>query len=140
MLDDERREQSPLVGFITGARALSADTVAYLACDLPLLVPRLLDALFTAVPGYDAAIPRWPDGRIEPMAAVYRREPAWRAATVALDAGLFANTDMISRLPRVRFVATEELRAHDPGLDSFLNVNSPADIAEAEARLRVRTA
>ena len=139
VIDDERAEQSPLVGFITGARRVSAKDVAYLGCDLPLLAPKLLRALFAALRGYDAAIPRWPDGRIEPMVAVYGRERALTASIKALDSRRFANTDMIAQLSRVRYVSTEELRLADPHLDSFVNVNSPADVDRAEARLRQRT-
>jgi len=135
VLPDSRDLQSPLVGLVTGARALGTEYVAFLACDLPLLVPAVLEALFARAEGADAAIPRWPDGKIEPMVAVYRREPARRAAAEALDADRFANTDMIERLERVRFVPTDELREGDPDLDSFVNVNAPEDLAEAERRL-----
>lgn len=139
VVDDERGEQSPLVALITGARAISARDVAYLGCDHPLLAPKILEALFEAGGEYDAAIPRWPDGRIEPMVAVYGRERTLAAAIDAVDSRRFANTDMISRLPRVRYVPTEDLRWYDPHLDSFVNVNSPADVAEAEQRLRLRS-
>ncbi len=73
---DDRDLQSPLVGLVAGARPVSAEYVAYLACDLPFLSPALLEDLFARAQGADAAIPRWPDGRLEPMAAVYRRDPA----------------------------------------------------------------
>jgi len=61
---DSRRSQSPLVGFLAGADALESEYVAFLPCDLPLLSPELLAALFERALGHDAAIPRWPDGRI----------------------------------------------------------------------------
>jgi len=73
------------------------------------------------------------------MVAVYGRERTLAAAIDAVDSRRFANTDMISRLPRVRYVPTEDLRRYDPHLDSFVNVNSPADVAEAEQRLRPRS-
>ncbi len=135
---DTRRIQSPLVGFVAGADALASEHVAFLPCDLPLLSPTLLSALFEAAAGHDAAIPRWPDRRIEPMIAVYLRSPARDAAVEALDAGDRANTDLIRRLLDVAYVPVEELRAVDSGLDSFLNVNTPADLAAVERRLRAR--
>ena len=100
---DSRRVQSPLVGFAAGAEALSSEYVAFLPCDLPLLSPVLLTALFDAAKGHDAAIPRWPDGRIEPMVAVYLRIPARDAALEALDSSDRANTDMIRRLLDVAY-------------------------------------
>ncbi len=135
VLPDGRDLQSPLVGLVVGTRALGSGYVAFLACDLPLLVPAVLETLFARAEDADAAIPRWPDGKIEPMTAVYHREHARDAAAAALDAGRFANTEMIERLERVRFIPTDELRGRDPDLDSFVNVNAPEDLAEAERRL-----
>ena len=135
---DIGRIQSPLVGFAAGADALTSEYVAYLPCDLPLLSPVLLYALFTAAEGHDAAIPKWPDGRIEPMVAVYLRSPARDAAKEALEAGDRANTDLIRRLLDVAYIPVEELRAVDPGLDSFVNVNTPEDLKAVERRLRRR--
>jgi molybdopterin-guanine dinucleotide biosynthesis protein A len=135
---DARKIQSPLVGFVAGADALASEYVAFLPCDLPLLSPALLAALFDAAAGHDAAIPRWPDGRIEPMVAVYLRTPARDAALEALEAGDRANTDLIRRLLDVVYIPVEKLRAVDPALDSFVNVNTPADLKAVERRLRSR--
>src|SRR5437879_3408490 len=135
---DSRKVQSPLVGFVAGAESLGSKCVAFLPCDLPLLSPALLETLFAAAAGRDAAIPQWPDGRIEPMTAVYLRAPAWDAAVEALDAGERANTDLIRRLLDVAYVPVAALRTVDPELDSFVNVNTPADLKNAERRLRSR--
>jgi len=135
---DAGRIQSPLVGFVAGADVLTSEYVAFLPCDLPLLSPVLLYALFTAAEGHDAAIPKWLDGRIEPMVAVYLRSPARDAAMEALEAGDRANTDLIRRLLDVVYVPVEELRTVDPELDSFVNVNTPADLKAAQRRLRSR--
>jgi len=135
VVDDNNRIQSPLVALISGATALASEYVAFLACDLPLLSSRLLESLFNSALGQDAALPRWPDGRIEPMVAIYRRTAALSAAREALAAGGRANTDMIGGLADVRYVSTEELRATDSNLGSFVNVNTPADARAAEARI-----
>ena len=138
LVKDERRVQSPLVGFVAGAEAIASEYVAFLPCDVPLLSPALLGTLFAAAEGRDAVIPRWPDGRIEPMVAVYLRIPARDAALEALDAGDRANTDLIRRLLDVAYVPIDALRTVDPGLDSFVNVNTPADLKGAERRVRAR--
>ena len=135
---DSRKIQSPLVGFVAGAEALSSEYVAFLPCDLPLLSSKILNTLFEAAADRGAAIPRWPDGRIEPMVAVYRRASARDAAVEALDHGERANTDMIRRLPDVYYLPIEGLRKADPHLDSFLNVNTPEDLEIVERRLRSR--
>ena len=135
---DTQRVQSPLVGFADGAAALASEYVAFLPCDLPFLSPALLRTLFEAAAGHDAAVPRWPDGRIEPMVAVYRRERARDAANAALARGARANTDLIRNLPDVVYVPVEVLRRVDPDLESLLNVNTPADLEAAERRVPPR--
>ncbi|TLZ58803.1 MAG: hypothetical protein E6K16_08085 [Methanobacteriota archaeon] len=72
------------------------------------------------------------------MVAVYLRSPARDAAKEALEAGDRANTDLIRRLLDVAYIPVEELRAVDPGLDSFVNVNTPEDLKAVERRLRRR--
>ena len=135
---DSKRVQSPLVGFVAGAAALTSEHVAFLPCDLPLLSTAVLDFLFHAATNHDAAIPRWPDGRIEPMVAVYRRAPAYDAALGALVSGERANTDMIARLVDVQYVPVDDVRTVDPRLDSFVNVNTPADLEMVEDRFGSR--
>ena len=135
---DVQEEQSPLVGFASGAAALKTEYTAFLGCDLPFLSPEILDLLFEAAFDVDAVIPRWPDGKIEPMEAVYHRERAATAALAALRGGRYANSDMIAGLRKVRYVNVEGLRSLDSLLDSFLNVNTPKDLAVAEARAKSR--
>jgi molybdopterin-guanine dinucleotide biosynthesis protein A len=72
------------------------------------------------------------------MVAVYLRSPARDAALEALEAGDRANTDLLRRLLDVVYVPVAELRAVDPELDSFVNVNTPADLKAVEHRLRRR--
>lgn len=128
---DTLRVRSPLVGLLAGARALRSPYVAALACDLPLYRPRVLRQMFAFARGHDAAIPRWPDGRIEPLAAVYGRSALLAATRRSLAAGQRSNHDMIGHLPHIRYVSTETLRRVDPRLRSFTNVNTPEDLARA---------
>jgi len=128
---DRGRVRSPLVGLVAGARVVRSEYVAALACDLPFVRPALLRRLFSTAKGRDAAIPRWRDGRIEPLVAVYARRPMLRAATAALIAGERASQSMVARLPDVRFVNGDRLRSADPQLVSFVNVNAPEDLRRA---------
>ena len=128
---DRRRVRSPLVGLFAGAAALRSEYVAVLPCDVPFVRPAVLRRLFSATKGGNAAIPRWLDGRIEPLVAVYEREPMRLAARLALDEGERSIQSMIDRLADVRFVDTRRFRPVDPRLVSFVNVNTPADLARA---------
>ena len=130
---DDRRLQSPLVGLLAGAECARSAYVAALGCDLPFLRPAILRRLFRDAARRDAAVPRWENGMIEPLVAVYRRRALAAASRDTLAQGGRSNQDMLDRLRRVAWVPMSQLRRLDPDLRSFLNVNSPADLARARA-------
>jgi molybdopterin-guanine dinucleotide biosynthesis protein A len=136
---DDSPIQSPLVGALGGATAARGAFAAYLACDTPCLRPPLLALLFRRAKGHDAAVPRWPDGLVEPMVAVYRRTALAAACRDALAAGERSNQAMLRRLEDVVHVPTETLRGADPDLVSFLNVNAPEDVKAARRVLAAAT-
>jgi molybdopterin-guanine dinucleotide biosynthesis protein A len=105
--------------------------VLCVACDMPHLaaaVPELL--LASAGPDDDALIPRVGD-RPEPLLAVYGRG-ALPAMERAIIAGRLRIIDAIRGL-RVRFLDEERIRAVDPSLRSFVNVNTPEQLTAARA-------
>jgi molybdopterin-guanine dinucleotide biosynthesis protein A len=77
----------------------------------------------------DVVIPKTA-GFLEPMHAVYRREPVLRAIRAALERG---EQRMISYFPavKVREVTEAEWRPLDPQGRAFFNVNTPEDLIEA---------
>ena len=136
---DEVPEQTPLAGIAAGLKRVTTTYVALLGCDTPLLLPRVLDALFTHAGGRDAAIPEGPSGQLEPLIAVYRRSAAERAASDSMRAGERAVLDMVRRLRDLARVPLDLLREVDPDLVSFRNVNTHEDLAKAEAILMRRS-
>lgn len=128
---DRDRRRTPLVGLRAGSAALRSGYVAALPCDLPFLRSRVLERLFAEAEGRDAAIPVWPDGRLEPLVAVYRRRALSAAVDAALAADERSNLEMVDRLRRPRFVPVAGLRAADPFLQSFENINTAEDLARA---------
>jgi molybdenum cofactor guanylyltransferase len=102
------------------------------ACDMPFVSQALFEHLLRVQREQDAdvVIPRAGD-YLEPMHAVYRREPVLAAVREALARG---QQRMVSYFPSVRVVQLEEseVRRFDPDLRAFFNVNTPADLAEAQ--------
>lgn len=101
--------------------------VAVIACDLPFVTSDFverLSGLRAAREGIEAVIPVQPDGRRQPLCALYRRAPCLRRATEALDSG---DHELNAFLRRLR---THEVRAHEvrdlPGARRFfVNLNTP---------------
>jgi len=127
---DREPDLGPLQGLAAGLAALPAGVEAAFisGCDVPLLRPafvrRMIDLLDKAV----GCVPEV-DGRMHPLAAVYRRE-ALPAAEQLLRAGASRLGDLVRSVP-ARLVTAEELRDVDPGLNSLRNLNTPDDYAAA---------
>jgi molybdopterin-guanine dinucleotide biosynthesis protein A len=101
------------------------------ACDMPHILPGILDLLLDAADlSADAVVPR-PDGRPEALLAVYGRS-ALTAIERSFAAGRLRIMDALEGL-RVRFLDESELATVDPGRCSFANVNTPADLTAARA-------
>ncbi|MEM3623526.1 MAG: molybdenum cofactor guanylyltransferase [Candidatus Bathyarchaeia archaeon] len=133
---DEDNVQSPLVGALKGFKEALNEYALLLPCDTPLLSKDILSLLLDLCPNKNAVIPRWPNGYIEPLQAVYCTKPALDAAKKALSEGKMNMQSMVDKLRGVRYVSTLVLRQLDPELKSFFNVNTPMDLRKAEAMLK----
>jgi molybdopterin-guanine dinucleotide biosynthesis protein A len=130
--------QSPLVGALAGLKEAHGRYSLMLPCDTPFVSREVISLLFELCADRNAAIPRWPNGCIEPLQAVYCSEPACEAARSALNEGELNMQSMIDRLRGVRYVSTLVLEQIDPELKTFFNVNNPIDLKKAEIMLRQR--
>jgi molybdopterin-guanine dinucleotide biosynthesis protein A len=130
--------QSPLVGALAGLKEARGRYSLLLPCDTPFVSRDVISLLFELCVDRNAVIPRWPNGCIEPLQAVYCSEVAREAARKALNEGELNMQSMIDRLCRVRYVSTLVLEQIDSELKTFFNVNNPIDLKKAENILKKR--
>ena len=133
IVKDRSRVKAPLVGIVAGFQVMQSEYAAVLSCDTPFVRDDVLRLLFRRAIHADAAIPKWPNGDIEPLQAVYKVRSAIPAAKLALRLHEFRNVDMIRRLRKVTYVPVREIRHIDRRLITLLNVNRPLDLRRAEA-------
>jgi molybdopterin-guanine dinucleotide biosynthesis protein A len=126
----------PLVGASTGFESVHGSYSVVLSGDTPFVSRNVLSLMFELSVGKSAAIPRWPEGFIEPLQAVYRTEPARLAAKEALNERKLRMQAMVDKLQGVRFVSTLVLCQLDRELRTFFNVNTFSDLRKAEIMLR----
>jgi molybdopterin-guanine dinucleotide biosynthesis protein A len=127
----------PLPAVARGLDAVTADAAFALACDAPFVRADVLRYLMGRLGPDDAGVvPEW-DGRLQPLVAVYR--PSLAAALAALSARGEARLQAVADLDGVVVVSERELRGLDPAGDSFRALNTPADLAAAEALLAARS-
>jgi molybdopterin-guanine dinucleotide biosynthesis protein A len=136
VLVDIMELHSPLVGALTGFKGTRGDYAILLSTDTPFLSRDVISLLFDLCTGKSAVIPRWPNGYMEPLVAVYCAEPAAKASEDALTEGKLRMQCMVDKLRGVRYVSTMVLQQLDPELRTFFNVNTPLDLKKAEHMLK----
>jgi molybdopterin-guanine dinucleotide biosynthesis protein A len=133
---DKYSDHSPLVGALTGFENAQSDLALLLPCDAALVSPDIAFLLLDLCEGRNAVIPRWPDGKIEPLQAAYNAKCAAIAAQEAFKEGRRDMRGMIAHLRGIRYVSTLVLQQYEPRLDTFLNINTVQDWKKAEHLLQ----
>ena len=129
---------SPLVGALAGFEKARGDYSLLLPCDTPFISRDVILLLLDLCVNMNAAIPRWPNGYIEPLQAVYKTDASLEAARGALKANRLDMRSMIASMGRVRYISTLVIRELDPDLTTFFNVNTRIDLRRAERILNRR--
>lgn len=130
--DDPPGTNGPLAGMVAGLSSSAFERAIVLGVDMPFIEPAALRAMLERLAGRHAVVPA-PGGFPQPLAAAY-------AATAApiLASRLAAG----ERSPSRALAALDVLRLDDTALlelpggpDCFFNLNTLADLVEAERRL-----
>ena len=119
--------QAPIVGLFTALTYAKTPWIAILACDLPFVTKDLM----TRLAGYcsdefDAIVPVQPDGKLQPLCAIYRRERCLPVAEDMIEKGDLKMRALVSSL-HTRFVDFGELADLSGSANFFFNVNKPED-------------
>ena len=131
-LPDDEQGHGPLAGLATGLRRVDGWALT-VAGDMPFVSAAVCRQLIgLADGGCDAVVPVH-DGLAQPLHALYHRR-CLRAVEQALAARL-RRMDSFWPKARVRRVSSCVLRACDPELRTFVNVNTPSEWDDALALL-----
>jgi molybdopterin-guanine dinucleotide biosynthesis protein A len=110
--------RGPLMGIASALAASGQHRNLVVPCDMPQVDLTLAAELLALAPGYDAVVPRHPDGHWEPLFAVYCKSilPAMQTALAA------GENQVIAVYPACR-VRAYTLR----DADRLANINTPED-------------
>lgn len=115
----------PLVGILSGLLAAANPHVFVIGCDMPFIESELVKMICRqALKGADVTVPVVRGFR-EPLCAVYNRNCADRIEDM-INAGNPRVTGFYSMM-RVTEIPEESVRARDPLLNSFVNINTPGE-------------
>ena len=121
VIPDRFAGQGPLAGIEAALAASKCVRNLIIACDMPAISENLLEELFST--DGDCVLPRHPDGKLEPLCAVYQRR-CHSVVRDALDAGVRRVTDVL-RLFETQGLAIRYVRVSNPS--EFANLNTPED-------------
>ena len=131
VVEDLYAVQSPLVGIHAGLSASQSELTFVVACDMPYIASALVSHLLALCSqDVDVVVPVI-GGYYEPLSAVYRTT-CTNAIEALIARGSLKITPLYAHV-RVREVGEQELRPIDPGLRSFVNLNTPGQHGLAAA-------
>ena len=126
--------RSSLTGIHAGLFHAAHSHAFFAACDAPFLQPGMVRTLLdTLAAPADVVIPETADG-LEPLCAIYSKQCLTHIEKL-LERRRYKIQSFFPSV-RVKKIDEELLRQADPDLISFFNINTPQDLAEAEAWLK----
>jgi len=138
---DTTPDGGPLAGLGDGldaARSAGARVAFVASCDVPLVRPAVVDLLLSIASSSAArVVVPVVDGVPQVLVSVYACDlgESIRIHAAAGDGPRAMVAELVARNPAaVRFVGHEVLAEVDPRLESFLDVDTPADLARLETR------
>jgi molybdenum cofactor guanylyltransferase len=100
------------------------------ACDLPFVTSQLFTHLANLRLDHEAVVPIQDDGRLQPLAALYRIDPCLQRTTELIEKGRRRPLDLLETI-NTRMVPFAEIRNLDQAERFFVNINTPEDYYEA---------
>ena len=136
IVEDMRDGVGPIEGLLRALSACKGKYVVVAPCDTPFLRPAVCRMVAEAAYGHDGAVPIV-RGYVEPLHGAFERLRTLGALESQLAKNRLKLQDAWAELELVR-VPEERIRIVDPMLDSFWNLNTAAELHEAEMRLMRR--
>ncbi len=129
MYGDVYPQRGSLGGLYTALHSSLTDYALCVACDMPFLNVDLLRYMLGLRSGVDSVVP-YIAGNYESLHAVYHRT-CLPVIQEQLERGRLRIHDIYTRL-QVRLVTEVEIERFDPEQRSFVNLNSPDDVAHVQ--------
>ncbi|MBX3342132.1 MAG: molybdenum cofactor guanylyltransferase [Nitrospira sp.] len=121
-----------LGGLYTGLMTASRSRVFALACDMPFLDPEVIRFMLSQDESADVIVANL-GGRFQPMHAVYSKRCVPFLQAMAQRNELKIQNLFHQNALRMKILTENHLQAFGPGFRSFQNINTPSELASAEA-------
>ena len=126
----------PNLAIFSGLTAVEADYCFTLHCDMPFLQPAVAAYMFKEASGFDVAVPMWPNGRLETLTMVLKRQTALEITETLCRLKRPRSDDIPRGANRLLLVSpVNKVKMIDPELQSFININSKEDLTRLQTRI-----
>ncbi|MDD4962406.1 MAG: molybdenum cofactor guanylyltransferase [Gallionella sp.] len=131
---DDTVHAGPLAGLLAGMTQTQTPWLFVVACDMPFISPSLVQVLSAyRDEKWDAIVPVV-DGHPQPLAAFYATRLIAKVRANLNGSGKHSLRALLDQCA-VCYVQASELRAADPALHSFFDLDTPQDLALAIGNL-----
>ncbi len=129
---------APLLGLYSAYKELSKlgyKRTFTLSCDTPLIKYEVIKLIIEESKGYDCCIPRWNNGFIEPLLAIYPTKSAYLRSGEKLLRKEYQLTSLADKKWKIKFLSIENsIKPIDEDLISFININTQDDLKRLKMR------
>ncbi|MCS3924860.1 molybdenum cofactor guanylyltransferase [Methanosalsum natronophilum] len=129
---DKREGIGPLEGIFQGAKIASSKYIFITAVDMPFINKNVIELICKYAQNYDAVIPIWENGRLEPLHSVYRTNILIKESDRSIKRGERYVIAPIRNFENIFYLNTNIIRSIDPELKSFTNINTHKDLMKAK--------
>lgn len=134
-----RELYTPMIGIFSAFKELDKlgyDKSLVLSCDLPLIKLNVIDFLIEQSVGFDCCIPRWENGFVEPLLAIYPVRKGYAKAKENLRMKRYKLSNILNQDWKINFISIEfSIKLIDKNLLSFININELSDLQKIEKYL-----
>jgi molybdenum cofactor guanylyltransferase len=125
----------PNVAIMSGLKAVQADFCLTLPCDMPFLQPTVADYMFREAEDVEVAVPMWPNGRLETLLMVLKRQSSLEIAQTLCILKRPRSDDIPRGASKLLLISPlNHIKTLDPYLKSFVNINSREDLYQLQTR------
>ncbi|NMG82995.1 MAG: NTP transferase domain-containing protein [Methanosarcinales archaeon] len=125
---DRYHNMGPLAGIEAGLAASNKEYTLVVGCDMPFINTDVIKYLLHKCRGFDVTIPRWDDGKLEPLHAVYRTSVIREEIGRCIKHGERFILAPVFKRKLIQYIDVCELTKFDLTLDTFKNVNTETDV------------
>ncbi len=129
---EDKELRTPMLGIYSGFKEL--DRLGFekgflLSGDMPLVKPKVIELMINRVKGYDCSIPRWNNGYLEPLFAIYPVNSTFKLVKKTIQEHNYALNKIIDESLHINYIPVEKsIKPLDQNLVSLINVNGPIDL------------